>query len=312
MGSGVFSPAAPTQLVTVGNAGRLRVFDIEADTAERDITVDSAPVWAIAYDPTARFIATANDDDTVTLWTRETGGEHAVCAEHRGRVRSIAFDATGARMATGCDDGHVRIWSVESGELVRTLSDPDYRGGPGGHRVYGVVFHDERLASISWDGTVRIWSLAGGPPLHRLDLHRGRLWCVAVDPGSGLLATAGDDLVIRLWDVTTSRHLHTLHGHRNRVRSLTFDPAGRLLASGGNDGSIMLWSLAEPGTAPRLRATLLGLPEGWVAFTPDGRYKTAGLTAGQFWHVIGMCRFEPGELDPYLAEICQIEPDEPL
>ncbi|MFE3189359.1 pentapeptide repeat-containing protein [Nocardia sp. NPDC059240] len=309
--SGVFSPQSPSQLVTVGNAGRLRIFDIEAGAAERDITVDSAPVWAIAYDPTARFIATANDDDTVTLWTRATGGEHAVCAEHRGRVRSIAFDATGAHMATGCDDGLVRVWEVESGELVATLSDPEHRGGSGGHRVYGVVCHGDRVAGISWDGTVRIWSVAGGPPLHRLDLHRGRLWCAAVDAGSGLLATAGDDLVIHLWDLASGKHLHTLHGHRNRVRSLAFDPAGGLLASGGNDGSIMLWSLAEPDIAPQLRATLLGLPEGWVSFTPDGRYKTEGLTAGQFWHVIGMCRFEPGELDPYLPEICQVELDDP-
>ncbi|MTE12170.1 WD40 domain-containing protein [Nocardia aurantiaca] len=309
--SGVFSPVRPTQLVTVGNAGRLRVIDIDAAIAERDITVDSAPVWAIAYDPSARFIATANDDDTVTLWTRETGGEHAVCDEHRGRVRSIAFDAAGVTMATGCDDGHIRLWDVESGRLLGTLSDP-VRGGANGHRVYGVVFHGDRLASISWDGTVRIWNLAGGPPLHRLDLHRGRLWCLAVDPVSGTLATAGDDLVINLWDITSGTHLHTLYGHRNRVRSLAFDPSGRLLASGGNDGSIMQWSLTEPAGIPELRATLLGLPEGWAAFTPDGRYKTEGLTAGQFWHVIGMCRFEAGELDPYLPQIRQVDLDDPL
>ncbi|MFF0611646.1 pentapeptide repeat-containing protein [Nocardia tengchongensis] len=309
--SGSFSPARATQLVTVGNAGRLRVFDIAAGAAEREITIDSAPVWAVAYDPTARFIATANDDDTVTLWTRETGGEHAVCAEHRGRVRSIAFDAAGATMATGCDDGHVRLWDVQTGELLGTLSDPT-PSGAGGHRVYGVVFHGDRVAGISWDGTVRIWSAAGGPPLHRLDLHRGRLWCVAVDAATGMLATAGDDLVIQLWDITSGAHLHTLHGHRNRVRSLAFDPTGRLLASGGNDGSIMVWSLAEAGAAPEPRATLLGLPEGWAAFTPDGRYKTEGLTAGQFWHVIGMCRFEAGELDPYLPQIRQLELDDPL
>ncbi|MFE3259724.1 WD40 repeat domain-containing protein [Nocardia sp. NPDC059091] len=159
---------------------------------------------------------------------------------------------------------------------------------------------------------MRIWSLTGGPPLHRLDLHRGRLWCVAADPVSGTLATAGDDLVINLWDITSGRHLHTLYGHRNRVRSLAFAPSGRLLASAGNDGSIMLWSLTDPAAAPQPRGTLLGLPEGWVAFTPDGRYKTEGLTAGQFWHVIGLCRFEAGELDPYLPQIRQMELDDPL
>ena len=39
------------------------------------------------------------------------------------------------------------------------------------------------------------------------------------------------------------------------------------------------------------------------AFTPDGRYKLGGDIAGSFWHVIGLCRFEPGELDPYLPHL---------
>ena len=58
--------------------------------------------------------------------------------------------------------------------------------------------------------------------------------------------------------------------------------------------------------------TLLGLPEGWAAFAPDGRYKFDGEVTGQFWHVIGMCRFEPGELDPYLTEIRQLAQDAPF
>jgi hypothetical protein len=28
-----------------------------------------------------------------------------------------------------------------------------------------------------------------------------------------------------------------------------------------------------------------------------------GSVAGSFWHVAGLCRFEPGELDPYLPHL---------
>lgn len=303
--SAVFSPTQRSQLTTTGNDGRLSVFDIDTATHERHINIDPAPVWATAYSPTGQFVTTANDDDSVTIWTRNTGGEHAVCRDHRGRVRSIAFDATGARMATGCDDSRIRIWDVASGRLLHILH---------GHedRVYGVAFHGNRLASISWDAQVRIWDLATGKSLHCLTRHGGKLWCLAIDPHTGMLATAGDDLAVQLWDIATGDHLHTLTGHRYRVRSLAFAPPGGLLASGGNDGSVMLWSCGSDGTPPALRATLLGLSEGWVAFTPDGRYKFEGLTAGQFWHVIGMRRFEAGELDQYLPEIRELELDEPL
>ncbi|AUX44537.1 uncharacterized protein SOCE26_060010 [Sorangium cellulosum] len=50
-------------------------------------------------------------------------------------------------------------------------------------------------------------------------------------------------------------------------------------------------------------AVLLPFPEGWVAFTPDGRYKFSGDLASNFWHAIHLCRFEPGELDPYAPNL---------
>jgi hypothetical protein len=30
-----------------------------------------------------------------------------------------------------------------------------------------------------------------------------------------------------------------------------------------------------------------------------------GDGTGQFWHIVGSCRFEPGELDPYLPGIAR-------
>ncbi|WP_433526501.1 TIR domain-containing protein [Nocardia pseudovaccinii] len=302
--SAIFSELGRHQLGLVVNDGRLSLFNLDADLYERHINVESAPIWAAAFDPTGDYVATANDDDTVIIWVRTTGALHAVCAEHRGRVRSIAFSADGALMATGCDDSVVRLWDVRSGRFLRALR---------GHRdrVYSVAFHEDRLASVSWDTTARIWDIESGDALHTLTRHTGRLWTAAVDSRTGTLATGGDDLVVRLWDMASGRHLHTLEGHKRRVWSLGFDPSGKLLASGGDDGNILLWSRPEDG-APSIRAILLGLPEGWAALAPDGRYKFEGNIAGQFWHVIGMSRFESGELDPYLPEVGQLAADAPF
>lgn len=65
----------------------------------------------------------------------------------------------------------------------------------------------------------------------------------------------------------------------------------------------------------RLRYFSFGLSgslEGWVAFTPEGRYKFGGEIAGGFWHSINLCRFEPGALDPYLPEPLRMPDDEPF
>jgi hypothetical protein len=58
---------------------------------------------------------------------------------------------------------------------------------------------------------------------------------------------------------------------------------------------------------------LVALPEsGWAAFLPDGRYKLHGSPAGRFWWAMKLCRFEPGELDPYVPGIRRVPLDEPL
>jgi WD40 repeat protein len=164
------------------------------------------------------------------------------------------------------------------------------------------------LASASNDGTARIWDVAAGVPRHTLAANRGRLWSAAFSPDGTMLATAGDDLSVRVWDVDTGEHLHTLIGHSRRVWSVAFSPDGRLLASAGDDGAVGLWSM-DGGEPPRLLLTLLGLPEGWAALASAGRYKQEGEIAGQFWHVVGMCRFGSGELDPYLPTVRRLPLD---
>jgi WD40 repeat protein/3',5'-cyclic AMP phosphodiesterase CpdA len=298
----IFSPTGD-RLVTVSNDGRLNLLNLDTYRYERYLDVESAPIWAVAFSPSGEELATANDDDTVRLWYRTTGRLVHTLAEHRGRVRSIAFSADGSLIATGCDDSAVRLWDAESGTLLRTLRGHD-------DRVYAVDFGGGLLVSASWDASAIVWDIDSGEIRHQLTQHTGRLWTAAFSPSGDLLATAGDDLAIQLWDPTSGRALQSLTGHTRRVWSVTFSPAGNLLASGSDDGTTRLWSLHDD--RPELRLTLLGLPEGWAALAPDGRYKVDGDVGGQFWHVINMCRFETGELDEYLPNVRQLTADIPF
>ncbi|WP_344836174.1 TIR domain-containing protein [Actinocorallia longicatena] len=292
--SATFSPAGG-RIGTASNDGGVYLWQSGSGAFERELGVETDHVWAQAFSPDGTVLATANDDDSVRLWYHTTGREIVNLSGHRGRVRSISFAPDGLTLATGCDDRAVRVWEAGTGVLGATLEGHD-------DRVYQVV-HDRTgrlIASASNDGTARIWE--AGATRHLLTGHTGRLWTCAFSPDARLLATGGDDLVVRLWDVATGALVHTLPGHTRRIWSADFSPDGALLASGGDDGSVIIWDVA---TATRLH-TLLGLPEGWAAITPDGRYKYDGTVTGQFWWSVGLTRFEPGELDDHLPTVRRV------
>ncbi|MGW3205469.1 WD40 domain-containing protein [Streptomyces sp. NPDC001135] len=301
--SAVFGPVGPL-LATASSDGDVYLWNAATGEYQRELDVETDHVWAEAFSADGELLATANDDDTVRLWYRATGAHVATIGEHYGRVRAIDFRSDGAVLATGCDDRKVRIWDLEDRRITAELD---------GHtdRVYAVAFAPDGswLASASWDGTAVIWK--DGESDHRLTGHTGKVWTAAVHPSRPLLATAGDDRTVRLWNPDTGEQTAVLTGHTGRILAVAFSPDGSLLASGGEDGTVRLWNV--PADTPvTLRVTLVGLPGGWAALAPSGGYKYEGDVTGEFWHAVGMCRFEPGELDGHLPGVWQVPLDERL
>ena len=307
--SAVFSPIGPV-LGTASNDGDVYLWNANGEYL-REMDVETDHTWAEAFSADGELLATANDDDSVRLWWRSTGAHVTTLTGHRGRVRSIAFGDDGDLLATGCDDSRVRLWNPHNGRLISELDAHT-------DRVYAVTFGSGGgwVGSASWDGTAVVWR--DGEPRHVLRGHRGRVWTAVAHPGLPLLATAGDDRAVCLWDADTGLRTNRLTGHTGRVFSLAFSPDGSLLASGGEDGTVRLWHLPAGDSAgdetatPSLRATLIGVPGGWAALTPEGGYKYEGDVTGEFWHVVGMARFAPGELDDYLPGVHQLSLDAEL
>jgi WD40 repeat protein len=123
-----------------------------------------------------------------------------------------------------------------------------------------------------------------------------------------MLASAGDDRTVQLWDADTGAPVRTLSGHRDWVRGVAFAPDGQTLASASDDGTVRLWEVAS-GIG---FVELLPLSEGGWATFGDGWHKLQGVPRGEFWYAINLCRFEPGELDPYLSPSRLVPADTPL
>lgn len=132
-----------------------------------------------------------------------------------------------------------------------------------------------RIASGGDDRAVRIWQVASGKQVRKLE-HRARVDVVAWSPDGRWLATGGDEQTISLWDMERdgSRPARILPGHRGSIDSLAWSPDGKRLASGAWDDTVRIWELGSG----RVEFTLRGHsnPVDAVSWSPDGKQLASG------------------------------------
>jgi WD40 repeat protein len=138
--------------------------------------------------------------------------------------------------------------------------------------VSSVAFSPDgtRLASGSYDCTVKVWDAHSGQCLQTLEGHSDPVSSVAFSPDGTRLASGSYDCTVKVWDAHSGQCLQTLEGHGDSVTSVAFSPDGTRLASGSYDSIVKVWD-AHSGQCLQ---TLEGHDDfvTSVAFSPDGTY----------------------------------------
>jgi WD40 repeat protein len=186
--------------------------------------------------------ATCAAQGSVRLWDMATGKE--IAAEDAngasrpwldmdargGLVWAARFSPDSARLlALGGNDA--RLYEVESRKLIVRFS-------PHGVLASADVSPDgSRVATGSWDRSVKIWDAATGKVIRKLDgIHDGYINSVCFSPDGSLLLTASDDGTAKLWNAADGTPREpVLRGHAGRVRQACFSPDGsRILTVSGD------------------------------------------------------------------------------
>ena len=160
-----------------------------------------------ALSPDGRWVLTASDDNTATLWDAEITEELKLSdlkvrtfRGHSKRVSCMAFSPDGRKVLTGSGDETAKLWDVETGQEIRTFTG-----------------------------------------------HTSGLQSVAFSPDGRWVLTSSSDNTAKLWDTDTGQEVRTLSGHTDFVICAVFSPDGRKVATGSRDDTVRIWDVSFLG-----------------------------------------------------------------
>jgi cytochrome c len=159
---------------------------------QAQLTGHGGPVRSIAVSSDGNSVLSGSFDTAAIRWSLKTESAEQVLRFHSDAVNAVTFLKDG-RMATAGADARIAIWTPGRQQPDQVLE---------GHRapiVSLVVSPDgAKLASASWDHTVRVWSLADGAQ-QVLEGHTQNVNGVAFTPDGKSLVSVGYDLELRIW-----------------------------------------------------------------------------------------------------------------
>jgi WD40 repeat protein/serine/threonine protein kinase len=221
-------------------------------------------VYAVAFSPDSKIVATASTDGTARTWDVATGKSLNVFSGHTDTVASIAFSPDGKTLAASSDDMTIRLWDVSSTHEIKSFR---------GHTdiIWSIAFAPDgkRLASASYDYTLRIWDVETGVEALRIDMPTTSSG-VAFSPDGQFVLSAGDDGAARLYDSSSGILVHEYHGSSLPVVVVAYAHNGKYIATGSNDKTARIWDVESGEEMTRLeghRDSIYG-----IAFSPDDQY----------------------------------------
>jgi cytochrome c len=235
--------------------------------APAQLTGHGGPVRAIAISSDGNSVLSGSFDTAAIRWSLKTESAEQVLRFHSDAVNAVAFLKDG-RMVTAGADAKVAIWTPG-----RQQPDQIFEGHGAPIASLAVSPEDARLASASWDHTVRIWSLGDGAQ-QVLEGHVQNVNGVAFSPDGRSLVSVGYDRELRIWPLEGGTpNVITLGSPLNAV---AVAPDGEIV-TGGADGKLrfLMSEGQESGEVQAGQTPIVAL-----AISPDGTSVAAAGIGG--------------------------------
>lgn len=193
-----FHPGTAARLVFGDDAGRVTWINtaLENGNAVTPLSATDRPIRDLAWNPAGQRLAVASGDEILVRTPDDAEPQSLPAAD----VRAVTWTEDG-RLAAGTGQGGVLLWSPPWNAAIDAVRLPGHAS-----RVTVVTARNDLLASVSFDGSVRLWRLSQQEVPNEavvLGRHDDWAWAAVLTNDGREVLTGGRDRAIRRWPTSS-------------------------------------------------------------------------------------------------------------
>lgn len=212
----------------------------EGSSVKTTISGHSDCIYAIAFAPDSKSIATASYDKLIKIWDVETGKEIRTLKDHIDAIYALAFTPDGKRIVSGAADRTIKVWDPATGERLYTMGEPS-----DGVNTIAISADGASIAAGGADKTLRIWKLRerSAELVATQIAHEDAILRIAFSKDGKRLISAAADRTMKVFSVPDLAELRSLERLPDWASGLSVSPDGKRLAVTCLDGSSKMISM---------------------------------------------------------------------